>query len=889
MYYYHKHVPVTILFLLVAFTAFCQSSFPYKNPKLPVEQRVNDLLKRMTIEEKFYQLFMVPGDLDEGDTGKYKHGIFGLQVHATAAGDANGQMLRYNANEKSLDLVKKMNFIQSYFLKKTRLGIPIIPFDEGLHGVVREGATSFPQAIALAATWDTALMHRASIAAALEARARGLRDVLSPVINLATDVRWGRTEETYGEDPYLSAAMGVAFVKGFEENGVITTPKHFVANVGDGGRDSYPIHYSERFLDETYFVPFKACVQEGKARSIMTAYNSLNGIACSSNKWLLTEKLKKQWGFNGFVISDANAVGGEVVLHNTADSYATAGEHAINAGLDVIFQTDYAHAQLFLPAFLNKKINSQRLDDAVRRVLRAKFELGLFEHPYVDEQWATKVFADTTSRWLAKKAAQESIVLLKNKDQLLPLQRSTRTIAVIGEDAVAARLGGYSGPGNNKISILEGIRNKVGNSSTILYSEGASVLSKDWEVVPANYLTHDGQPGLRGAYYDNIHFDGTPAVVRTDKTIDYSWTLFGPDSKLSNNWYAVRWTGELVSPKTGTFKIGLKGNDGFRLYIDDRLIIDHWNKESYHTDLQDFNFEKDRSYKLRVEFYEPVGNAHVQLIWNVTTENDWEQKIAQAVQEAGKADVAVVVAGIHEGEFQDRASLALPGHQEELIQAIAKTGKPFVVVLVGGSAVTMNNWLPRANAVLDAWYGGDCGGDAVTDVLFGDYNPAGRLPITFPVSEAQLPLYYYHQPTGRGDDYYNLSGEPLFPFGFGLSYTKFEYSDLKFRDTVIKKNASTTVSCRIKNTGAYDGDEVVQLYTTDILSSLAQPVQQLKGFQRIHLKAGEEKEVSFAITPETLQILNEKMQWTVEPGRFRIMIGASARDIRLKGSLKVIK
>jgi beta-glucosidase len=362
--------------------------------------------------------------------------------------------------------------------------------------------------------------------------------------------------------------------------------------------------------------------------------------------------------------------------------------------------------------------------------------------------------------------------------------------------------------------------------------------------------------------------------------------LYPPDPLLDADHYSVRWTGELKAPETGKFKIGLDGNDGYRLYINNVLLIDNWKKQTYSTHLVDYNFEKDRPYNIRVEFYEPLGNAHIRLVWNIGVKNDAENKIEAAVAAAKRSDVAIIVAGIHEGEFQDRASLALPGEQETLIQRVAATGKPVVVILVGGSAITMNNWIDKIDGIIDVWYPGEEGGHAIADVLFGDHNPAGRLPITFPISEAQLPLVYNHKPTGRGDDYYNLSGLPLFPFGYGLSYTQFSYNNIRLDKKQIRSNESVKVRCTITNTGTRDGDEVVQLYIRDMLSSVARPVLELKGFQRIHLKANESKEIFFTITPELLQMLDEKMKTVVEPGDFRIMIGSSSRELWLKETLK---
>jgi len=838
----------------------------------------------MTSEEKFWQLFMIPGDLDNADPGQYKNGLFGFQISAGAKGDAGGQMLNYGTNENANVLAAKINAIQKYFVEKTRLGIPIIPFDEALHGLVRDGATVFPQSIALSATWDIALMNRVANVIADEARQRGIRQILSPVVNIASDPRWGRTEETYGEDPFLSSEMGVAFVSAFEKKGIVTTPKHFIANVGDGGRDSYPIHMNERWLEEICFVPFKACFEKGGSRSVMTSYNSLYGVACSANSWLLQEKLKKQWGFGGFVISDANAVGGEVVLHNTAKDYPESGQHAIRNGLDVIFQTEYKHHKLFISPFLDGSIDNNRLNDAVARVLKAKFELGLFEDPY------TAVGANSSNQQhkaIAKQAALESIVLLKNGKNLLPLSKNTRSIAVIGVDATEARLGGYSGPGNKKVSILEGIQQKTGKNTKIVYAPGCGRSSQDYVVIPAAQLSSKGNKGLQAEYFDNTTLGGEPAIRRVDKAIDFHWTLYAPDPVLQPDHYAVRWTGQLIAPETGRFRIGLEGNDGFRLCIDNKIIVDNWKKQTYTTAVADLFFEKGKSYDIRVEFFESVGNATIKLIWNIGVVNDWKKKILEAVTITRQSELAIVAAGITEGEFQDRAMLSLPGHQEELIAAVAATGKPVVVLLVGGSAITMNNWIDKVPAIIDVWYPGEEGGHAVADVLFGDHNPAGRLPITFPLHEAQLPLVYNHKPTGRGDDYNNLSGLPLFPFGYGLSYTSFEYSGIKLSSKTISRTDPVVVSFMLKNTGSRDGDEVAQLYIRDMLSSVARPVMELKGFQRIHLKAGESKNISFTIIPEMLSMLNSDMKKVVEPGEFRIMVGGSSRDLRIKEIVSV--
>ena len=446
--------------------------------------------------------------------------------------------------------------------------------------------------------------------------------------------------------------MGTAFVSPFEKMNVVTTPKHFIANYGDGGRDSYPIDIDERLLDEIYLAPFQACFEKGGSRSVMASYNSLNGSPCTANNWLLNTKLKQQMHFNGFCISDANAVGGAYTLHGTASDYPDAAAKAMNNGLDVILQTKFDHYKLFIPPFLDRRIDPKTIDSAVARVLRVKFRMGLFEHPYVDDTEAGVKSRDPEHKAVAKEAALKSIVLLKNDNHLLPLKKSLETLAVIGTDAVEARLGGYSGTGNDKVSILDGIKNKVAGHCHVLYSPGCG----------------------------------------------------------------------------------------------------------------------------RNEGKEEV--------------NAWKKKIEEGVTSAKKAEVVIVVAGIHEGEGHDRAFLNLPGHQEEMINRIAATGKPVIVLLYGGSAITMSTWIHHVSAILDVWYPGEEGGNAVADVLFGDYNPAGRLPVTFPLTEGQLPLVYDHKPTGRSDDYGDLTGRPLFPFGYGLSYSTFEYSDLHFD----KKQISASVS-----------------------------------------------------------------------------------------------
>lgn len=854
----------------------------YKNAALPVADRVKDLVGRMTLEEKFWQLYMIPGDLSD-PAHDYSHGVFGLQISAPEG--AGPDAARAHAGS--------INAIQKYFVEQTRLGIPIIAFEEALHGLKAPGATAFPQAIGLAASWDTDLMRRVAEASAREAASRGIRDVLSPVVNIADDVRWGRVEETYGEDPYLVSAMARAFVGGVEFTNVIATPKHFVANAGEGGRDSYPVYHNERMLMERYFPPFQAALAAG-ARSVMTAYNSVDGAPATQNPRLLNEILKRDWQFGGFVISDAAATGGATVLHMTEPNTPAATAHALASGLDVIFQSAWPQHRPYWSAFQQGLIPTSVIDAAVGRVLRAKFALGLFEHPYVDVDAAARVNGAPEHTTLARAAARASVVLLKNDRQRLPLAKTLGSLAVIGVDATEARLGGYSGPGRDVVSILDGIRLAVSRTTAVRYTPGPGRVVDDVTPIPASAFTtvDDGRTvaGLAAQYFDNPRLEGRPALSRLDPRVDFRWTLNSPGRGIPFDWYSARWTSTLTAPADGVRQIALEGNDGYRLWLDGTVVIDRWFKRSYGRQTVNVDLAPGTHHDVRLEFFESTGNARLKLLWDAGAPHGTaaaRRSIDDAVALARESDAAVIVAGIEEGEFRDRAFITLPGLQEDLITAVAATGKPVVVVLVGGSAIGMSQWLDRVDAVIDAWYPGEQGGHAVADVLFGDYNPAGRLPVTFAMREGQLPLSYDHRPTGRGDDYLDLTGMPLFPFGHGLSYTTFAYTDLAISPDHASADDTVTVSCRVTNTGTRIGDEVVQLYVKDVLASLARPVMSLKGFARVQLAPGDATTVRFTLSREALRMLDARMQWVVEPGDFRILVGASSEDIRLRGTLTV--
>lgn len=883
---YLHPVRITRIILGLLLSSNAAAQLPYQNPSLPTPARVSDLLARMTPDEKFRQLFMVVGDLAP-DSSRFTNGLFGLQVdRMQPTGDANQQLIAGALGSDAHRLLDKVNGTQRFFLERTRLGIPMLAYEEALHGVVQNGGTMFPQSIAMAASFDTALMNQVSAAIADETKARGIRMVLSPVVNLATDVRWGRVEETYGEDPYLASLMGATYVKAFESRGIITTPKHFAVNHGDGGRDSYPAFISERLLRETYFKPFKACIQQGGARSIMTAYNSLDGRPCSANSWLLNDVLRKDWGFGGFVISDAAATGGANVLHFTARDYEDAGKQSVEHGQDVIFQTDIAHYELFKKPFIDGTVRQGAIDSAVANVLRMKFELGLFDKPYQSDP-LLRALDMKKHRDLAYEMAVKSAVLLKNDYNTLPLPASTKKILVIGPDAVEARLGGYSGPGNAPMNILDGLRERTKGLVEVNYAPGCSRVQEFHRVIPADALFHvEGKkraPGLRGTYFNGIDLQASSVLTRIDDQIDFNWTLFGPDPRVPYDHFAVKWEGLLVPDSSGRWLIGVEGNDGYRLYLNDSLLIDRWNGQGFNTTLTHYLFTQGEELALRIEYWERSGNARFKLVQDKGVYHDaFEYEVFDLEEKAKGHDAIIVIAGIEEGEFRDRISLKLPGLQEQLIQHMTTVGKPVILVLSGGSAITMDAWIEDVDAVLMAWYPGEAGGLAIADLLLGTRNPSGKLPITFPRNEGQLPLNYNHFPTGRGDDYVDGTGQPLFPFGYGLSYTSFAYSDLKLDRTSFTAKDTLVISFTLKNDGPVAGEEVVQLYTHDELASTVRPVKELKCFQRVALKPGESKRVSFKLHAGMLTLFNEAMQEVTEPGTFRVMIGGSSKDIRLR-------
>lgn len=739
----------------------------YKNPSLSVERRVADLLSRMTLEEKIAQLVCLwerRPQLEPQTNFATDRGDFSPARAAEVMKHGIGQIARQRERKGPREGATFANAVQKWLIENTRLGIPAILHDEILHGHMAKGSTSFPQPIALATTWDPEFIAKIFTAGALETRARGSHQVLGPNLDLARDARWGRTEETYGEDPYLTSRMAVAIVKalqgpgpGIGESHVIATAKHFVAHgQPESGTNIGPANFSERVLREYHLPSFKAAVTEAGIMSVMPSYNEIDGVPSHANKWLLQKILREEWGFDGHVVSDYYAIPQMADLHHVAPDKPAAAKLAIEAGVDIELP-DADSFPTLLRLVKEGQVSEATIDRAVARNLRAKFLLGLFENPYVDVERAVRVTNSNEHRALAAEAARRSITLLKNQNNLLPLDlNALRSIAVIGPNAARVHLGGYSDDPGRGVSVLQGIKDKAGNRVKVVYAEGCKITTE------------------------------------------------------GGDWWAD--TAHLSDP------------------AEDRKLI------------------------------------------------------SQAVQVAKTADVALLVLGGNEDtnkegwadtHLGDRDSLELIGRQNDLVKAILETGKPVIVLLINSGPLSINYIAENVPAILEGFYLGQETGVGVADVLFGDYNPAGKLTISFPRSVGQVPLYYNRKPTARRG-YLFANKEPLFPFGFGLSYTTFAYSNLKVSPARIGVAGEAQVSVTVTNVGKRAGDEIVQMYIRDLVSSVTRPVMELKDFKRISLAPGESKTVQFVITPDKLSFLDLNMKEVVEPGSFDIMVGTSS-------------
>jgi beta-glucosidase len=849
---------LTVVLFVAVSSAVAQTTepstvLPYLNPSLPVSERVDDLVARMTLQEKASQL------------------------------------------------VNQARAIP-------RLQVPAYDWwSEALHGVANAGtATVFPEPIGLAATFDLPLIHDMAVVISTEARAKhnqavraGRRDIMegldfwSPNINIFRDPRWGRGQETYGEDPFLTGRMGVAFVTGMQGDDpkyfrVISTPKHFAVHSGpEPSRHMINVEVSKHDMEDTYLPAFRAAVTEGKAESVMCAYNRINGQPACANTFLLEDELRGAWKFNGYVVSDCDAIVDVFNGHHFTKSLAEAAAVSMKTGMDnecadfFTKATDNSDYVKYLEAVKQGLLSEKDLDVSLKRLFTARFRLGMFDPPEMVPyaQTPDSEIDSPPHRELALQAARESIVLLKN-DGVLPLNANIRKIAVVGPLAESIKVlhGNYSGTASHAASALDGIRQQFA-SAQVTYSPGMNFLRTE-ELIPATVLsTEDGQAGLRGEYFPDKDFEGTPQLVRVDKAIDLQRfhperSSIAPPPGMGD--FSVRWTGFLTPDESGDYQIGNVGSMN-RLWLDGKLIVDDFLLHDPKPTEATIRLEKGHRYSVKLEYGQ--GGTGIRLVWLRLVADP----IPEALALTKDADAVVAVVGITsqlEGEEMkvdvpgfkggDRTSLDLPKEEEDLLEALKGAGKPLIVVLMNGSALAVNWASEHADAILDAWYSGEEGGTAIAQTLAGVNNPAGRLPVTFYKGVEQLPVFEDYSMKNRTYRYFE--GQPLYAFGHGLSYSKFEYSNLTLSTTKLKAGDSLSVEADVKNVSEREGDEVVELYLS-FPKSPAAPIRALRGFSRMSLGAGETKHVHFTLDARDLSEVNEKGDRLVAKGAYRISVG----------------
>jgi beta-glucosidase len=801
-----------------------------------------------------------------------------------------------------------------------RLGIPAYNWwNECLHGVARAGvATVFPQAIGLAATWNLDLMHRIATAISDEARAkhheaarRGIRQIYtgltfwSPNINILRDPRWGRGQETYGEDPYLTASMGVAFVKGLQGDHpdylkLVATPKHYAVHSGpEFHRHHFDAQVSELDMRETYLPAFEACVREGKAASVMGAYNRTNGEPCCASPMLLERILRQEWGFDGYVVSDCGAIRDIYEHHEVVETAEEAAAMAVKSGCELNCGSVYP---ALLDAMEQGLISEGIINRAVKQLFAARFRLGMFDPPeqIPYTQIPYQVIGSPEHRELALQAARESIVLLKNENDLLPLRKDLKSIAVIGPNADDFRvlLGNYSGTPPEAVTPLEGIRRKLSPVTRLYYAQGCALADgiPPLQVIPSADLrpldADANETGLTGAYYDNPRLEGDPALLRVDCVVDFLWNDTTP---LAGQWgdsFSAQWAGFLIPPVSGKYRLGAHGFSEYSLSLDGESIAEYQGTHDPILKAQEVELEAGRFYRVRLDYVNRGLDPQVQLLWALPG-TDHE---ATALEVAEKADVVVAVMGLSprvEGEEMpvavdgffggDRTSIELPSLQERFLKRLHCLGKPLVLVLLNGSALAIPWAIEHVPAIVEAWYPGQAGGDALADVLFGDYNPGGRLPITFYQSTADLPPFKDYRMVDRTYRYFH--GDPLFPFGYGLSYTTFAFDNLRIDPAQAQDGSQVAIHADVTNTGERAGDEVVQLYVRHPGAPKPRPIKELKGFQRITLQPGESKTVTFRLHTRQLGYYDEAMQYAIHPGEIEILVGNASNHLPLTGVL----
>jgi beta-glucosidase len=829
-----------------------------------------------------------------------------------------------------------------------RLDIPAYDWwNECLHGVAVAGiATVFPQAIGMAAGFDRSEMYNVACIISDEARAKHHEAVRnndrsrfkgltfwSPNINIFRDPRWGRGQETYGEDPYLTGQMGIQFVRGLQGNDpkylkLVSTAKHYAVHNGpEPDRHTFNAVTDVRDLWETYLPAFHDLVVTAHVYSVMGAYNRVDGESASASWMLLRDILRNQWKFDGYVVSDCGAIRDIYANHKIVNDAEEAAAIGVRRGCDLNCGGVY---QRWLKEAVEKGfIDEGEIDLAVYRLMLARMKLGMFDPPEMVAYARIPYSVNDCEKHneAALEMARKSMTLLKNNG-ILPLDKGKiKTIAVVGPnaDSVAALRGNYNGDASNPITILEGIRRAVGNEVEVLYSQGCP-LAEDvgqaaYPVVASKYLFTTDQTGrqvhgLKGDYYRGTDLEGKPVLTRIDSQIKMDWRhgsptatelaqgLLTPEKAVGADNFSVRWTGQLLAPVSGEYKLGVISDDGCRLYLDGKKIADGWSRHAMESFVADVTLQEGKRYDITIEYYEESLDAGIHFVWlGPESETFPRDTIQRAIGDVSKADVVIFVGGLDatvEGEemrlqaegFErgDRTKIELPAVQLETLKAMQKTGKPVVFVLLSGSAIAFGGLENDLPAILMAWYPGQRGGDAVADVLFGEYNPAGRLPVTFYTSTDELGDFRdYYMAGGKGKTYRYYKGKPLYPFGHGLSYTTFDYANLKVTPDSVKANEAVTVKVDVTNSGGRDGEEVVQLYVRDMESTLPMPVKQLRGFERIALKKGEKKTVTFTLKPsEDMRYYDAQQQaYRVEPGAFEIQLGASSADIRLTGRVNV--
>lgn len=851
---------LSFFILLLTTTLVAQEKPNYLDNNLPVEQRVNDLISRMTLEEKISQMV-------------------------------------YNAPAIE------------------RLGIPEYNWwNECLHGVGRNGlATVFPQAIGLAAMWDKDLMFKVASVISDEARAkynyaisigeRGIYQGLTfwtPNINIFRDPRWGRGMETYGEDPFLTGQMAVQFIKGLQGNNpkyfkAIATSKHFAVHSGpEPERHSFNAEVTEYDLRETYLPAFKKTVIDADVQSVMCAYNSLRGKACCANDPLLNKILRDEWGFKGYVVSDCWGIKDIWEFHKQAVDAAEASAMSVKAGTDLNCGVSFPHLS---EAIKKGMISESEIDIAVTRLFTARFKLGMFDP--VESVPFNSITMDSVNskrnQMIALEATRKSIVLLKNQNKLLPLQKNLKTIAVIGPNADDEEVlyGNYNGFAKNPVTPLMGIINKVGKMTKVLFEPGCDLAENMHapKIISGEFLFTTPEKninGLTAEYFSNPEYKGEAHYKRIDSMINFKWWFVPPYPDFRTNNFSVRWTGYLVPPVTGEYKIGGWAFNELNLELNGDKLISYSDNHRSHKIFQSAFLEKGKTYKIELKYRSSSRYSMVQLFWAV----DDDQKENRALESAKNSDAIIMFMGISprlEGEEMDvpvpgflsgdRLTMDLPEPQQKLIKKICSLKKPVVLVLLNGSALSINWENENVTAVLESWYGGEAAGTAIADVIFGDYNPSGRLPITFYKSIDQLPDFKDYNMKGRTYRYFD--GDVLYPFGFGLSYSSFEYSNLRIDKTVIGPSESAKIFVEIKNNGEMKGEEVVQLYLKREGTDKNDAFKTLRGFERIELNPGEIKTVEFVVNREVLEKFIEGKGFVVEKGEHTLLIGASSNTKNL--------